>query len=95
MRVHLNLRPLAGYFGLVVAQLSLKRHLVVLPGLKRKRSQYDKKKKTAILESAAALGVHEAIRRAQNTPGYEKVDYRLVKRWKKQLGVPTPKMVGR
>eukprot|EP00325_Prymnesiales_sp_UTEX-LB-985_P029397 CAMPEP_0174712958 /NCGR_PEP_ID=MMETSP1094-20130205/13784_1 /TAXON_ID=156173 /ORGANISM="Chrysochromulina brevifilum, Strain UTEX LB 985" /LENGTH=179 /DNA_ID=CAMNT_0015912083 /DNA_START=333 /DNA_END=870 /DNA_ORIENTATION=+ len=91
VRVELNLRPLTGNLGLVVANFALKRRLIELPALKPKRAKYNDKVKWAIVESAEELGAAEAIRRARNTPGYEKLTVHLLRKWKKALGAPKKK----
>ena len=93
VRVHLNLRLIAGGSA-VVTTVSVKRHALVVPGLKSKRRKYDKPAKQKIIECAREYGVAEAVRRAGNQLGWEHLRPDQVTRWKRLIAA-VPKRQGR
>ena len=93
VKVHLNLRFVKGSGGFLVSALSLKREAVELKSLKAKRRRFDDKAKKEVVAAAREHGLHEAARRANNTAGFESVDCKTIRRWRKALEGEHPKKI--
>ena len=85
VKVHLDIRLVNGGGGILVSTLSLKRQPLTIGSLTSKRRKYDDAEKKKVVATAREFGVHEAVRRLSNTPGYELVDRRIIQRWRQQL----------
>ena len=94
VRVVLALRFLScqGHCLGVVTSLSLKRVALTIPTLKAKRRKFDDARRLEILKMAETHGVRHAVRIARNTPGYEQLDRRQLRRWRALLLKPNRRM---
>lgn len=91
LRVILHVRPLAGEIRAAVVSLNITRVPITLDFLTPKRRKFDRSAKQRIVDSASELGLREAVRRARNTPGFERICPQTIRRWRVQLCGPKNK----